>query len=140
MFFLLSFAATDLLTYQPSGELVCQGWKGGMGTGEKCANIVFCLSVGWRVWFRDQSAGTTYFCKQASQESQPAESLEEEWIPFRRIKEEEKVFHVRNPQVGWPRWHSHRPVTRTQGRFLPTGIGVALVMWFSSLQQNTRHN
>uniref|UniRef100_H3BAS5 Platelet-activating factor acetylhydrolase n=1 Tax=Latimeria chalumnae TaxID=7897 RepID=H3BAS5_LATCH len=49
---------------------------------------------------RDGSASATYFYKNNSvTESQAQYRLQQEWIPFKKLKEGEKEFHVRNPQV-----------------------------------------
>ncbi|XP_056651487.1 platelet-activating factor acetylhydrolase 2, cytoplasmic isoform X3 [Monodelphis domestica] len=49
---------------------------------------------------RDHSASATYFYKHTEGDSCPqTESLEEEWITYRRVEEGEKEFRIRNPQV-----------------------------------------
>lgn len=49
---------------------------------------------------RDQSAAATYYYKQVPEKDQPSsELLQEEWIPYRRLKGRGKEFHVRNSQM-----------------------------------------
>lgn len=49
---------------------------------------------------RDQSASATYFCKLEPKESDLSSSqLQEEWLPYQRVPEDQKEFRFRNPQV-----------------------------------------